>query len=222
MSLETLIGGLSRDEQIVAMELLWKRLTTEDPATAPPEWHRSVVAERVAGRVDALLVQHDQLLRDLTYGAAHTALRLREVGERHESIGAPRQRDGAVSVGRADKEPDVAHAELDAAFDRTLMVGGFGALLRLAGATGGVDHSGHQQEQVRAGPGRALAKAVRGIAADLPGGLAVTLVLGLLLGTVGIDVETGAYRMTFGIPGSPRIKRPSRSTVTSRSSRYTT
>ena len=48
MSLETLIGGLSRDEQIVAMELLWKRLTTEDPATAPPEWHRSVVAERVA------------------------------------------------------------------------------------------------------------------------------------------------------------------------------
>jgi hypothetical protein len=48
MSLETLIGGLSRDEQIVAMELLWKRLTTEVPATAPPEWHRSVVAERVA------------------------------------------------------------------------------------------------------------------------------------------------------------------------------
>ena len=48
MSLETLIGGLSRDEQIVAMELLWKRLTTEDPATAPPGWHRSVVAERVA------------------------------------------------------------------------------------------------------------------------------------------------------------------------------
>lgn len=48
MSLETLIGGLSRDEQIVAMELLWKRLTTEAPATEPPEWHRSVVAGRVA------------------------------------------------------------------------------------------------------------------------------------------------------------------------------
>lgn len=48
MSLETLIGGLTRDEQIVAMELLWKRLTTEDPSAAPPEWHRSVVAERVA------------------------------------------------------------------------------------------------------------------------------------------------------------------------------
>ena len=47
MSLESLISGLTRDEQIVAMELLWKRLTTENPATAPPEWHRSVVAERV-------------------------------------------------------------------------------------------------------------------------------------------------------------------------------
>ena len=48
MSLETFIGGLSRDEQIVAMELLWKRLTTENPSAAPPEWHRSVVAQRVA------------------------------------------------------------------------------------------------------------------------------------------------------------------------------
>ena len=48
MSLETLIGGLTREEQIVAMELLWKRLTTEHPSAAPPEWHRSIVAERVA------------------------------------------------------------------------------------------------------------------------------------------------------------------------------
>ena len=28
--------------------VLWKRLTAEEPSTAPPEWHRSVVAERVA------------------------------------------------------------------------------------------------------------------------------------------------------------------------------
>ncbi|MCO6454357.1 MAG: addiction module protein [Pirellulaceae bacterium] len=48
MTLESLIGGLTRDEQIVAMELLWKRLTTENPAVSPPDWHRSVVAERVA------------------------------------------------------------------------------------------------------------------------------------------------------------------------------
>ena len=48
MTLESLIGGLTRDEQIVAMELLWKRLTTEIPTNVPPDWHRSVVAERVA------------------------------------------------------------------------------------------------------------------------------------------------------------------------------
>ncbi len=47
MTLETLIDGLTRDEQIVAMELLWKRLTTESPSAAPPDWHRDVVAERV-------------------------------------------------------------------------------------------------------------------------------------------------------------------------------
>ena len=48
MTLESLIDGLTREEQILAMELLWKRLKTESPSTAPPDWHRSVVAERVA------------------------------------------------------------------------------------------------------------------------------------------------------------------------------
>ncbi len=48
MTLETMIDGLSRDEQIIAMELLWKRLTQENASAAPPGWHRDVVAERVA------------------------------------------------------------------------------------------------------------------------------------------------------------------------------
>ena len=48
MTLESLNDGLTGEEQIIAMELLWKRLTTESPSTAPPDWHRSVVAERVA------------------------------------------------------------------------------------------------------------------------------------------------------------------------------
>lgn len=39
MSLELVMGGLSRNEQIVAMELLWKRLTIEDPTAARPNWH---------------------------------------------------------------------------------------------------------------------------------------------------------------------------------------
>lgn len=49
MKLETMIDALSRDEQIIAMELLWKRLTHETSAALPPDWHRDVVAERVAG-----------------------------------------------------------------------------------------------------------------------------------------------------------------------------
>lgn len=48
MTLETIIDGLSRDEQMIAMELLWKRLTHENTSATPPEWHREVVAERAA------------------------------------------------------------------------------------------------------------------------------------------------------------------------------
>jgi hypothetical protein len=72
MSLETLIGGLSRDEQIVAMELLWKRLTTENPSAAPPEWHRSVVAERVAA-----IERGDDTLSDWADAKKRLADRLR-------------------------------------------------------------------------------------------------------------------------------------------------
>ena len=46
MTLELLIGELTRDEQIIAMELLWKRLTSESPAHSPPDWHRQIVSER--------------------------------------------------------------------------------------------------------------------------------------------------------------------------------
>ncbi len=72
MSLETLIGGLTRDEQIVAMELLWKRLTTEDPSAAPPEWHRSVVADRAAA-----IERGDESLSDWADAKKRLADRLR-------------------------------------------------------------------------------------------------------------------------------------------------
>jgi hypothetical protein len=36
MTLETIIDGLSRDEQMIAMELLWKRLTHEAATASPP------------------------------------------------------------------------------------------------------------------------------------------------------------------------------------------
>lgn len=52
MSLESMIDGLSRDEQMIAMELLWKRLTQAASAAQPPTWHRDVVAER-ASAVDS-------------------------------------------------------------------------------------------------------------------------------------------------------------------------
>ena len=47
MTLETIIDGLSRDEQIIAMELLWKRISQGKDALNPPEWRRDVVAERI-------------------------------------------------------------------------------------------------------------------------------------------------------------------------------
>ncbi len=52
MTLETLIDGLSRDEQVIAMEMLWKRLSNGPEKSAPPAWHRDVVAERAASLED--------------------------------------------------------------------------------------------------------------------------------------------------------------------------
>ncbi|MCA9212597.1 MAG: addiction module protein [Planctomycetales bacterium] len=48
MTLEAMIDQLSRDEQLIAMELLWKRMTQHANPMAPPEWHRDVAARRVA------------------------------------------------------------------------------------------------------------------------------------------------------------------------------
>jgi hypothetical protein len=48
MTIESIIDNLSREEQILAMELLWKRLASGDAPIQPPDWHREVVAERVA------------------------------------------------------------------------------------------------------------------------------------------------------------------------------
>ena len=47
MTIEEFVDGLSREEQIVAMELLWQRLA-RDPSEQPPAWHRDVVSERIS------------------------------------------------------------------------------------------------------------------------------------------------------------------------------
>ena len=47
MTLETMIDSLSRQDQLIAMELLWRRITSGPEASQPPAWHRDVVAERI-------------------------------------------------------------------------------------------------------------------------------------------------------------------------------
>ena len=47
MSLETMIGGLSRDEKLAAMDLIWRDLTADSDSFASPKWHEKVVADRL-------------------------------------------------------------------------------------------------------------------------------------------------------------------------------
>jgi hypothetical protein len=47
MTLETMIGSLSREEQLKAMELLWRQITTGSDPIEPPSWHRDTVRERI-------------------------------------------------------------------------------------------------------------------------------------------------------------------------------
>ena len=47
MELEAIINGLSRDEQLIAMEMLWNRISQDPESSTPPEWHFDIVAQRV-------------------------------------------------------------------------------------------------------------------------------------------------------------------------------
>ena len=47
MSLETMIGSLSRDEKLAAMELIWQDLASDPESFASPIWHEKVVADRL-------------------------------------------------------------------------------------------------------------------------------------------------------------------------------
>ncbi len=47
MSLETMIGSLSRDEKLAAMDLIWRDLTTDSRSLASPKWHEGVLADRL-------------------------------------------------------------------------------------------------------------------------------------------------------------------------------
>jgi hypothetical protein len=47
MSLETMIGTLSRDEKLEAMELLWQDLTADSQAFESPRWHEQIITDRL-------------------------------------------------------------------------------------------------------------------------------------------------------------------------------
>ena len=47
MSLETIIGSLSREEKLAAMDLIWQDLAADSQSFASPKWHEKVVADRL-------------------------------------------------------------------------------------------------------------------------------------------------------------------------------
>ena len=48
MTLESLIGGLSTDEKLAAMDLLWRDLSANQQDYPSPKWHERVIADRLA------------------------------------------------------------------------------------------------------------------------------------------------------------------------------
>ena len=48
MTLETMIDGLSREEKLAAMELIWRDLASGPQPFVSPDWHEQVIADRLA------------------------------------------------------------------------------------------------------------------------------------------------------------------------------
>jgi hypothetical protein len=47
MTLETMIGSLSRDEKLAAMDLIWRDLAADSQSFVSPEWHATIIADRL-------------------------------------------------------------------------------------------------------------------------------------------------------------------------------
>ena len=47
MSLEAMIGNLSREQKLAAMELIWRDLASDPQSFASPQWHQQIVANRL-------------------------------------------------------------------------------------------------------------------------------------------------------------------------------
>ena len=47
MTLETMIGALSHDEKLAAMDLIWRDLAADSQSFISPEWHKTIIADRL-------------------------------------------------------------------------------------------------------------------------------------------------------------------------------
>ncbi len=48
MNLETMLNGLSHDEKLTAMDLLWRDLSSQPSKYVSPEWHEQIIVDRLA------------------------------------------------------------------------------------------------------------------------------------------------------------------------------
>ena len=47
MTLEMMIGSLSRDEKLEAIDLIWRDLAADSQSFVSPAWHEKVIADRL-------------------------------------------------------------------------------------------------------------------------------------------------------------------------------
>jgi len=47
MSIEAIIGSLSRNEKLTAMDLIWQDLASDPHSFLSPKWHERVIADRL-------------------------------------------------------------------------------------------------------------------------------------------------------------------------------
>jgi hypothetical protein len=48
MTLEAMLSGLSHNEKLAAMDLLWRDLSREPARYVSPEWHERIITDRLA------------------------------------------------------------------------------------------------------------------------------------------------------------------------------
>ena len=65
MTLESLIGGLSTDEKLAAMDLLWRDLSANQKEYSSPKWHERVIADRLANPSPEPKLELDQAEADI-------------------------------------------------------------------------------------------------------------------------------------------------------------